>query len=187
MATVMFILVGCVSNPWDDFAQIQNAEPPTKAETYADLITLVSDDSLPPTASDEPLEEFIEEEPTPHEVWLMQKAEWEEIQNAIVALDPTYEPVEFPTKDPDIMVEEVVVEEKAVEEIPVKEPNVHIDSPIEAFTKEDRARSVNVADTEVPDWFVWICAVLILATLISLCYIAKQRKEAHWYKRRGGE
>lgn len=192
MTIATLLVTGCVSNPWDDFHAVPYAQgEPTKEESYADLITLVSDDSSLPMVPDEALVE----EPTPHEIWLEQKATWEEVQNRLAEIDPTYEPQEFLTPDPDLVVEETEIIEEIVEETieapvvadeaPVKEPNMHIDSPLEAFTKEDRARSVNVADTEVPDWFIWICSVLILATLITLCYIAKQRKEAQWYRRRG--
>lgn len=84
---------------------------------------------------------------------------------------------------------ETIVEEEVeplVEEETESPANgISIDGPIEAFTKEDRQRSAKVMGNDMPDWFVYISAVLILATLLSMCYIAKQRKESRWYRHRG--
>lgn len=188
----LVLLVSCVHNPWNDVSQIYR---PVEVEE-PDPIVLVAEDT--PPMEDVELPSLL----TPHEAWLEMKEVWDEMELAKLEAFPGYEVQEYPVLDPDLAVEEetetlveaieeglqdaptVADEDLPTEEEPIVSEPI-LERPIDAFTREDRQKSVNVADTEVPDWFIYICTVLILATLVAMCYIAKQRKESTWYRRRG--
>ena len=130
-------------------------------------------------------------EPTAHELWLERKASWDEAQSMMCLLVPDHVPQDFPERDPDLPEEPEKLPDPEPEPVPAAADahvnGIQLEGPLEAFTGADRQKTVDMAGTQVPDWFVYICTVLILATLIALCYIAKQRKERHWYQRHSRE
>ena len=116
--------------------------------------------------------------PSPHDEWLEAKELWEEMEMEKAEAFPGYEVQPYPFPDPDTIVEEVTVAE---------DPLLEKKAPVMEEVIQERQTSMTVAGTEVPDVFIYICTVLILAILLTLCYIAKQRKERYWYMRRSRE
>lgn len=164
---IPILLVGCITTAPEPVAN--ETTLPTEEEALETILVAVEE---PPVEYTNTL--FTSEEeilPTPHDEWLEAKDLWDTMEMEKADVFPGYEVQPYPVADPD-----------AVAEAVTEEPH-SLPTPTEAFTDPSRQRSVNLGSNTVPDWFVYICTVLILATLVSLCYIAKQKKESRWHIR----
>lgn len=153
MIAFVFALSACATSPIDD-----------------DIAELVS--FLPKSASETVVEQETDE---------ASPSDFESEVDITVEEEPVEEVIEEFVEEiaEDVPVEPVVEETPVVEDThvePVKEP-------IEIVSQTERLRSAKVGSTELPDWFVYISAALILASLFTIGYISKQRKESTWYRR----
>lgn len=164
---IPFLLVGCITTAPEPVTN--ETTLPTEEEVIEPILEAVDETPIEYTSllfSSE--DELL---PTPHDEWLEAKALWDDMELEKTEVFPGYEAQPYPVADPDAVAEAVTEETHS------------LPTPTEAFTDPSRQRSVSLGANTVPDWFVYICTVLILATLVSLCYIAKQKKEAKWHIR----
>ena len=164
----IIILAGCQTMDPTGFSSLRYPFTPSEAqavseessakESYADQIVLLApllgetEDAIEPVA--------VDEENGPSDAFL---AEEEEIP--LPSIEETVEAV--------LSASEAVPEPTVMEDLP--EPSTDITLPEPNVVRLG-------ANWELPMWFCYTTAGLFLACLFTICYIAKQRKEAYWRK-----
>ena len=157
LSIALILFASCSTIEPSDFSILRSPsyDPNSPAEAYADQIVLLAPEleSLAPS-----VEPDIEIEPT----------------------GPLSDPVEeIPQPSLDEVVEAIL---EPSEEIPDPVTLESFPEPSTDITLPPPSSTVRIGANELPMWFCYTSAGLFLASLFTICYIAKQRKESAWHR-----
>lgn len=94
--------------------------------------------------------------------------------------EPSIEPIdEIPQPTMDEVLEAILAPSEEIPD-PIEFPS--LPEPSTDITLPPPSSTVRIGANELPMWFCYTSAGLFLASLFTICYIAKQRKESTWHR-----